>query len=132
MKRGAKSMMKRFMLKCTFIAFVLFLGVLFGMQQANIGMQKMKGYEDPAFSGSAFHVASEEGFKSTLHGTNVTSQDIREKQKKLEEIKTFNAFSSMGKKLAGSVSDMVDKAIKDTTDKVEEKITNINSKEEGS
>ena len=126
-------MMKRFMLKCTFIAFVLFLGVLFGMQQANVGMQKMKGYEDPAFSKGVFHTTNEEGFQSSLHGTNVTSQDIREKQKKLEEIKTFNAFSSIGKKLAGSVSQVVDKAIKDTTDKVEEKITNINSmNEEGS
>ncbi|MDX5474065.1 MAG: YqxA family protein [Bacillaceae bacterium] len=125
-------MMKRFMLKCTFIAFVLFLGVLFGMQQANVGMQKMKGYDDPSFSNSVFRTTNNEGFQSSLHGTNLTSQDIRDKQKKLEEIKTFNAFSSMGKKLAGSVSQAVDKAIKDTTEKVEDKMTNLNSNEEGS
>ncbi len=40
--------MIRFTGKCLLIAIVMFVGVLFGMQQANSGMLDMKGYKDPS------------------------------------------------------------------------------------
>ena len=90
--------MVRFWLKCTGILLVLFLGVLIGMQQANDGMKKMKGYEDPAFN-SAFHInQSEQGeMEADILGEKVTSHDIETKKEKLEEMKAFNFFSSLGR-----------------------------------
>ncbi|CAG9619377.1 DUF3679 domain-containing protein [Sutcliffiella rhizosphaerae] len=108
--------MKRFMLKCLFITFVLFLGVLLGMQQANDGMRKMKGYDDPAFSGEVFHVVEKTENISFL-GREYSNQDMQEKQEKLQEMKSYNFLSSTGKKLAdgmtGLMSGLFDKA-KDT------------------
>ena len=43
--------MKIFMLKAIMIAAVMLISVLFGMQQANNGIHKMKGYEDPNLKG---------------------------------------------------------------------------------
>ena len=44
--------MKLFMLKAIMIAAIMFVSVLFGMQQANEGIHKMKGYEDDQFKGA--------------------------------------------------------------------------------
>ncbi len=37
--------------KCLLLVTIMFLGVLFGMQQANHGMLSMKGYHDPSLKG---------------------------------------------------------------------------------
>ncbi|WP_339146954.1 MULTISPECIES: DUF3679 domain-containing protein [unclassified Sutcliffiella] len=114
--------MKRFMVKCLFISLVLFLGVLLGMQQANEGMRKMKGYDDPAFSGQAFHVAeTTEGINGTILGRQINSQDMKEKQEKLEGIKAYNVFSSAGKKLADGMSGMMSGIFNKVQDTIEEK-----------
>ncbi|MGD6774469.1 MULTISPECIES: DUF3679 domain-containing protein [Bacillaceae] len=114
--------MKRFMVKCLFISLVLFLGVLLGMQQANDGMRKMKGYDDPAFQGEAFHVAeTTEGYNGTILGQQLDSQDMKEKQEKLEGIKAYNVFSSAGKKLADGVSGLMGGLFNKVQDTVEEK-----------
>lgn len=114
--------MKRFMVKCLFISVVLFLGVLLGMQQANDGMRKMKGYDDPAFQGEAFHVAeTAEGYNGTILGRQLDSQDMKEKQEKLEGIKAYNVFSSAGKKLADGVSGLMSGLFNKVQDTVEEK-----------
>ena len=114
-------MMKRFMLKCTFIALVLFLGVLVGMQQANEGMKKMQGVEGATSSGQPFQIfEKEDGEKRTLLGAEGTKQDIEAKQQKLEQIKSHNFYSSMGKKLADGVSNAVGKVIQDSVEKVKE------------
>ncbi|WP_235864004.1 YqxA family protein [Sutcliffiella halmapala] len=116
-------MMKRFMFMCCLITTVLFLGVLLGMQQANEGMRKMKGYDDPSFKGQAFHVVeTSEGLNGTFLGREITSQDIKEKQEKLEGIKAFNFFSSLGKKLANGVSDLMAGLLNEAADKVEEHV----------
>ncbi|UAL46222.1 DUF3679 domain-containing protein [Sutcliffiella horikoshii] len=114
--------MKRFMVKCLFISLVLFLGVLLGMQQANDGMRKMKGYDDPAFQGEAFRVAeTAEGYNGTILGRQLDSQDMKEKQEKLEGIKAYNVFSSAGKKLADGVSGLMSGLFNKVQDTVEEK-----------
>lgn len=99
--------MIRFALKCTFILLVLFLGVLIGMQAANDGIKKMKGYNDPTIT-SAFEVnQSNQGeLEASVLGEKVTSHDIEKKKEKLEEIKAFNFFSSVGKQLGESISNL--------------------------
>ncbi|MFC4320841.1 YqxA family protein [Litchfieldia salsa] len=97
--------MAKFTMKCFFIASVLLIGVLIGMQQANEGMKKMKGYEDPSLQ-SAFQISSETSgeVEASVLGNKVTSHDLDEKQKQLEEVEAFNFFSMMGRKLGEGVS----------------------------
>ncbi|MDF9760504.1 hypothetical protein OKW24_002277 [Peribacillus simplex] len=92
--------MVRFWLKCTGIVLVLFLGVLIGMQQANDGMKKMKGYEDPSLNSAFIINQSDKGeMEADILGQKVTSHDLETKKEKLEEMKAFNFFSSIGKAL---------------------------------
>ncbi len=99
--------MMKFMLKCFVLCTILLFGVLIGMQQANQGIIKMKGYEDPDLQ-SAFQVENETGdVQASILGNNVTSQDLHEKQEQLEQIEAFNFFSQIGKQLATLVSNGV-------------------------
>lgn len=104
--------MIRFTLKCSFILLVLFLGVLIGMQTANDGIKKMKGYDDPTIS-SAFTVnQSNNGeMEAAILGEKVTSHDIEKKKEKLEKIKAFNFFSSVGKQLGEAISNLFSRLI---------------------
>ncbi|MBS8264970.1 DUF3679 domain-containing protein [Mesobacillus boroniphilus] len=110
--------MKMFMLKSFMLASLMFISVLFGMQQANEGIHKMKGYEDPEFK-SAFSIEEKENgtFETAILGNDVSSHDLEQKRKKLEEMKAFNLFSSIGKQLAGGVSSVIEKTIKLITGK---------------
>ncbi|MEM5015734.1 YqxA family protein [Metabacillus indicus] len=97
--------MIKFMLKCFVLCSVLLFGVLFGMQQANHGLVKMKGYEDPKLS-SAFEVkndASGELEASVLGNTH----NLEEKQQKLEDMEAFNFFSQLGKTFASFASAVI-------------------------
>lgn len=97
--------MVRFWLKCTGIILVLFLGVLIGMQQANVGMKKMKGYEDPSLNSAFIINQSDQGeMEADILGEKVTSHDLETKKEKLEEMKAFNFFSSLGKTLGETIS----------------------------
>jgi hypothetical protein len=49
--------------------------------------------------------------KATFLGNEISSHDIDEKKKKLEEISAFNLFSSMGKKISQGVSTASEKLI---------------------
>jgi hypothetical protein len=93
--------MVKFMIQFFLAVAILFVGVLLGMQQANEGLTKMKGYDDPAFQ-EVFHFSesSKGEIEASILGSTVTSEDIEEKKKKLEEMKTFNIFSELGKHLA--------------------------------
>lgn len=104
--------MVRFTLKCTFILLVLFLGVLIGMQTANDGIKKMKGYDDPTLS-SAFDVnqTNQGELEAAILGEKLTSHDIEKKKEKLEEIKAFNFFSSLGKQLGEAISNLFNRLI---------------------
>ncbi|MBE4908042.1 YqxA family protein [Bacillus luteolus] len=96
--------MIKFMMKCFFITTILLFGVLLGMQQANDGMKKMRGHNDPSLQG-AFHFSDDEtgAVEASVLGRKVTSHDIDEKQRKLEQSGAFNFFSTLGKKLAEGV-----------------------------
>jgi hypothetical protein len=103
--------MVKFMMKSFMLTTVLLFGVLLGMQLANHGMMKMKGYEDPDFS-SAFTVSqTKEGeIEASVLGSKVRTLDLQQKQEQLEQRKAFNFFSSFGKKFADTVHSVINKA----------------------
>lgn len=97
--------MMKFMLKCFVLCSILLVGVLLGMQHANEGLVKMKGYQDPDLS-SAFEVKNDSSGELEASVLGV-SHNLEEKQNKLEEMEAFNFFSQMGKKLASLVSAVI-------------------------
>ncbi|KAA9026366.1 YqxA family protein [Niallia endozanthoxylica] len=104
--------MKMFMLKSMLIAALMFVSVLFGMEQANNGIQKMKGYSEDQFKGAFTLQESGEGqLEASILGNDVSSHDLEQKKKELEEMKAFNFFSSLGKNLANAVSHVTEKII---------------------
>ncbi len=104
--------MKIFMVKTFLIASLMFMCVLFGMQQASEGIQKMKGYKDDGFK-SAFVIdqTGQGGVNAQVLGNDISSHDLEKKREKLEEMKAFNMFSSMGKGIAQGVSAGMEKAL---------------------
>lgn len=105
--------MKMFMLKSVLIAALMFLAVLFGMEQANSGIHKMKGYEDPNFT-SAFNLSEDESgeLETSVLGNKITSHDLEKKKEQLEELKAYNFFSSIGRKLADGLSSAANMVIR--------------------
>jgi Protein of unknown function (DUF3679) len=105
--------MVKFMFKCFVLCAFLLFGILIGMQQANQGMIKMKGYNDPELQ-SAFQVEKEHSgnVEASILGNKVTSQDLQEKQQKLEQIEAFNFFSQIGKQFATIISSGVSELLK--------------------
>ena len=97
--------MARFILK-TAIAFSLFfIGLLVGIQEANNGMKKMRGYEDPGLS-SAFSIEEKADgqYETTVLGSTKT-HDFEEKKRKLEEMKSYNFFTDIAKRISGFLSE---------------------------
>ncbi|MDE3839673.1 DUF3679 domain-containing protein [Bacillus methanolicus] len=113
--------MKLFMLKTFLIASAMFLCVLFGMQQANEGIHKMKGYDDRSFN-NAFTVKTRENgeLEASILGNNITSHDLEKKKEQLEEMKAYNFFSSIGKQIAEWFTSVVNSIIKFITEKANE------------
>jgi hypothetical protein len=111
--------MKMFMLKSLFLAALMFLSVLFGMQFANDGIHRMKGYDDPDM-GNAFTLSENKGgqLQGTFLGRDVSSHDLEKKKEKLEKMKAYNFFSSIGKKLAEGVSTATDGTIEYIVEKL--------------
>jgi hypothetical protein len=98
-KKKEQWKMIRFFMKCFLFTTVLLIGVILGMQLANDGMKKMKGYDDPRFAGAFLISQTDKGeVEASVLGEKVTN--LEEKQKKLEEMEAFNLLSSIGKKLA--------------------------------
>ncbi len=104
--------MIKYMLKTGGLIVILFIGVLIGMQQANIGMKKMKGYDDPALQ-SAFHVSTNHQgeVEASVLGRKINEQTITEKKEMLQEMKAFNFFSEMGKKFTQVLSGGTEKLL---------------------
>lgn len=102
----------KFFLRFLLLASLMFIAVLFGMQQANEGINKMKGYESEQFLG-AVHIGEDEAGNRevSLLGEEMDSHDLEKKKEKLEEIKAFNLFSEIGKKLADAVTSIMGKLI---------------------
>lgn len=109
--------MKLFMLKAILIASIMFVSVLFGMQLANDGILRMKGYHNDQYNGAFIVEENHSGeLEATILGNDVTSHDIKKKKEELEEMKAYNFFSSLGKQFAGVVSNATEKVIQGVTD----------------
>lgn len=103
--------MKMFMLKSFVIASIMFISVLTGMELANNGIHKMKGYDDPNFQNAVSINETGPELNATFLGKDITSHDIEAKKKKLEEISAYNFFSSMGKKMSEGLTTASEKLI---------------------
>lgn len=103
--------MKRFMFKAILLTCAMFVSVLYGMQQATNGIHQMKGYEDHDFKGALTLKENGEEIQASILGNEISSHDLQKKKEKLEEMKAYNFFSSLGKKLAEIVSDTTEKTL---------------------
>jgi len=108
--------MKMFMLKSLCLAALMLISVLTGMQLANDGIHKMKGYEDANFETAVGFQDKGSNISASFLGNKISSHDIEAKRKKLEEISSFNFFSSMGKKMSEGISGASEKIIHSITD----------------
>ncbi|WP_102345534.1 YqxA family protein [Bacillus sp. Marseille-P3661] len=93
--------MSKFLVKCFLLVVLLFFGVLIGMQEANEGLLRMKGFNDAAFQG-AFDIKKNNSgeVEAAVLGEAFTAHNLEEKQKRLEEINAFHLFATLGSKLA--------------------------------
>jgi hypothetical protein len=103
--------MKIFMLKCVGTAGIMFIIVLAGMQLANEGIHKMKGYEDLNFQNAIALDENEKQLSATFLGNEISSHHIDEKKRRLEEMSAFNFFSTMGKSISDGVVNSIEKII---------------------
>ncbi|MED4204473.1 DUF3679 domain-containing protein [Neobacillus mesonae] len=108
--------MEKFMLKSFVAAALMFISVLTGMELANNGIHKMKGYNDPNFQNAVSINENDKDFQATFLGKNISSHDLEAKKKKLEEMNAFNFFSSMGKKMSEGMTNASEKLIKKITE----------------
>jgi hypothetical protein len=103
--------MKMFMLKSFCLAALLLIAVLTGIQLANNGIQKMKGYDDPNLETAVSFQEKGNNVRASFLGNEISSHDIESKKKKLEEISAFNFFSSMGRKMSDGITGASEKLI---------------------
>ncbi|GHH97059.1 DUF3679 domain-containing protein [Neobacillus kokaensis] len=108
--------MKMFMLKSFIVAALMFISVLTGMEIANNGIHKMKGYDDPNFQNAVSINEHDKDFNATFLGKELSSHDLESKKKKLEEMNAFNFFSSMGKKVSDGLTNGSEKLIRKITE----------------
>ena len=108
--------MKMFMLKSLCLAALMFISVLVGMQLANDGIHKMKGYDDPNFGNAVTLNETDSNLSATFLGNDVSSHDLEEKKKKLEKMNAYNFFSSMGKKMSEGISAASEKIVDSIAD----------------
>ncbi len=105
--------MGRFIVKVLLVLSIFFIGILIGIQEANNGMKKMRGYDDPGLM-SAFSI-EEKGageYETTVLGQTNTN-NLEEKKQKLEQIKTFNLFTDIAKKISRFFTDLFAKIVPD-------------------
>jgi hypothetical protein len=104
--------MVKFTMQFLLAVAILFFGVLLGMQQANQGLMKMKGYHDPSFQ-TVFQFSKDQKgeLEAMVMGNKVTIEDLNDKKKKLEKIKMFNLFSELGKRLAQAVRSVMEQLL---------------------
>ncbi|MBM7716324.1 YqxA family protein [Siminovitchia sp. FSL H7-0308] len=105
--------MGKFFLKCVISVFLLFIGVLIGMEKANEGMRSMKGYEDTSLPSPVHLKKGDDGnMEAALLGNEVHSMEtLEDKKKKLEEMESFNFFSSLGRALGNTVTNVTQKLV---------------------
>ncbi|WP_147532417.1 YqxA family protein [Bacillus marasmi] len=104
--------MKLFMLKSFILASIMFVCVLFGMQQANDGIHRMKGYDDSDFGRAISFSENEKGnIEASFLGQDVDSHDFTKKKEEIEEMNAYNIFSSAGKNITKGIEELTGKTL---------------------
>ncbi|WP_158598211.1 DUF3679 domain-containing protein [Falsibacillus albus] len=103
--------MRMFLLKCVLLVSLLFIAVLMGMEKANEGMQHLKGNGSGIEAPLTVKQKDNGEVQASVLGKDLSSSDIEGKRKKLEEMKTFNLFSAIGKTLADLITGLTEKLI---------------------
>ncbi|MFS0780850.1 DUF3679 domain-containing protein [Bacillus sp. 1P06AnD] len=103
--------MIRFFLKSFCIMLLFFVGIILGMQKANTGLVQMRGYEDPSLYSAASIDEKDGEIDARLLGTKFNSHDLEDKKKKMQEMKAFNAFSTLGKKATEGTKEVTERII---------------------
>lgn len=104
--------MKKFTLKALFLAALMFACVLFGMQQANDGIQQMRGFDDPNYEEAITIQEAESGeLQASILGNDVSSHDLQKKREQLEEMEAYNFFSSLGKQFSAAIQTLMEETI---------------------
>ena len=86
------------------------------MQVANKGLKRMKGYNNPTYEQIAHITGTNYGDREKAIFGNALS--VAEKQKQLEELKSFNMFESMGRGLTSLVQHVIRSITYTVVDKV--------------
>ncbi|WP_043933935.1 DUF3679 domain-containing protein [Bacillus sp. EB01] len=107
--------MKLFMVKSLVLAGFMFAAALIGMQAANTGIDRMKGYEDPDFK-QAVSIQKENGETQVAIMGGEVSETFEEKKAQLEKTEGYNLFSSMGKGLGTILSGLAKAVVEAFTD----------------
>jgi hypothetical protein len=104
--------MVKFTVKFFLAVMILFFGVLLGMEQANEGLQKMRGYDDSSLP-SVFHISKDKNgeVEASVLGNKVMAEGLQEKKEKIENMKTFNLFSELGKQFAEAVRSLMEQVL---------------------
>jgi hypothetical protein len=98
--------MIRFFLKSAILISVLLFGILIGIQQVGVQMDKMKGTES-SNQALEWKVDEKGAVEAEVLGRQITSHDIEEKQKQLEEVEAFNLFSKLGSLISTLIKDIL-------------------------
>ncbi|MEW5320677.1 DUF3679 domain-containing protein [Geobacillus thermoleovorans] len=101
--------MARWLIRFTLAIFLFFFGVLFGMQEAHRGIERMRGYADPSFPSVIDMKKKENGeVEAAVFGRPIVAGDLGEKQETIRELKTFNLFSRLGQLFADAVTALME------------------------
>ena len=103
--------MIRFFLKCSLVLLIFFFGVILGMQKAHTGLENMRGYDDPHLYDAVSVQVDDGEVKGEFLGEEISSHDLKKKKERVEEMKVYNAFSKMGKKVASGVEGLLTKVM---------------------
>jgi hypothetical protein len=103
--------MKLFMLKSIIVVAIMFICVLAGIQLANDGIHKMKGYSDPDFKSALTLTEKNNKMEATILGSDLSSHDLKAKKDKLEKMNAYNLFSAVGKKMSDGISNTSEKIL---------------------
>ncbi|MGM9928613.1 MAG: DUF3679 domain-containing protein [Bacillus sp. (in: firmicutes)] len=93
------------------VVFIFFVGVLLGMDKANTGLVNMRGYDDSELDRVVSIQQNNGEVQASILGEEVSSHDLEEKKKKIQELKAFNFFSNLGKKATEGTKVAFDKAL---------------------
>ncbi|WP_053367195.1 DUF3679 domain-containing protein [Bacillus sp. FJAT-27245] len=100
--------MKLYMLKALGLAAIMFALALGGMQAANDGISRIKGYGEPEFKQPvSLEKEGHEDLTVGIMGSEVATIRLNERGQQIEDTEGINVFSSIGKALTSILSGAV-------------------------